>query len=101
LAHIEFGQTPQADGSLVYCVRDNGAGFNMAHTSLLFQPFRRLHRQDEFPGTGIGLTTVQRIIRRHGGRIWAESDVDKGAAFYFTLHDGPNSGKITDQNGAS
>jgi light-regulated signal transduction histidine kinase (bacteriophytochrome) len=83
-AVIEIGQTVM-DEDFVITVRDNGAGFDMKHADKLFGAFQRLHRQSEFEGTGIGLATVRRIIQRHGGRIWAEGEVEKGAAFHFTL----------------
>jgi signal transduction histidine kinase/CheY-like chemotaxis protein len=85
-AHVEFGRSADA-GREVFYVKDDGAGFEMAYADKLFTPFQRQHRQDEFEGAGVGLATVQRIVMRHGGRVWAEATEGEGATFFFTLQD--------------
>jgi light-regulated signal transduction histidine kinase (bacteriophytochrome) len=87
---ITFTKTLSDKGRDIFCVSDNGAGFDMQYSNKLFHAFQRLHRSDEFEGTGVGLATVKRIINRHRGEIWAESNKGEGARFYFSLWQQPS-----------
>jgi light-regulated signal transduction histidine kinase (bacteriophytochrome) len=100
-AHIEFGVKLLDGPERVYFARDNGAGFDMRFAGKLFGAFQRLHDGSEFPGSGVGLASVKRIIHRHGGRIWAESAVGKGATFCFVLQTGNGSVSTVPTGGSS
>ncbi len=94
MAELDFGVLADHHPPVFY-LRDNGVGFEPAFSHKLFKPFQRLHDERAFPGTGLGLTTVQRVVRLHGGRVWAEAQPDVGATFFFTLAPEPGAGHLT------